>query len=47
VARLNLRAIGAASTSSVTPGATAAGSSDGSINILSKILPVPSTLRIP
>jgi hypothetical protein len=46
LARLTLRAIGGSSTSAVTPAITAAGTSLGN-NILSKIVAVPSSLRIP
>ncbi len=46
LARLTLRAIGGSSTSAVTPAVTAAGSALGN-NILSKIVSVPSSLRIP
>lgn len=46
LARLTLKAIGGSSTTAVTPAVTAAGTSLGT-NILSKILPVPSSLRIP
>lgn len=46
LARLTLRAIGGSSTSAVTPAVTAAGTSLG-VNVLGKIVAVPSSLRIP
>ena len=46
LARITLKVIGGTSTTAVTPAVTAAGSSLGN-NILSKIIPVPSSLRIP
>jgi hypothetical protein len=46
LARLTLKAIGGSSTSAVTPAITAAGTTLGT-NILGKIVPVPSSLRIP
>lgn len=46
LARITLRAIAGSSTSAVTPAVTAAGTSLG-VNILSKIVPVSSSLRIP
>jgi hypothetical protein len=46
LARLTLRAVGGSSTSAVTPAVSAAGNDIGT-NILSKIVAVPSSLRIP